>query len=426
MAHEITEEIRLLNEAGRVTKMSVVGYSLGGLISRYAIGILYHQGVFEQIEPVNFTTFCTPHVGVLTPGSNLSVRIFNALIPNVLSLSGKQMFLKDVQHLDKRSGSLLEFMAMKNSVFYKALQSFKYRALYANCINDKRTSWWTSGIAPVDPFINIDENSDLNELSFRYVDGYAPVVLDADAQISITSKKVKRVAASSADLEENSGNFWSRKWRWVIVASNLLVYAPIWVVWFLVSNIMEQFKSYRRITSAVKDHSEFFKSINEFIHDDIEEDVLKTALLDSEPEEDEEAVEFQVEESLQKQADTLMESVWDAMTSKTAVEQSEMSQFRAPVGASSGDTVVTSINALSQLTGTTTNKVLAPFQLALNPTQTEIVCNLNDLGWEKYPILIRKTRSTHSAAIVRDIADPQLAEGRTVVAHWLHNVFRLG
>ncbi|KAL6940008.1 hypothetical protein ACO0QE_003886 [Hanseniaspora vineae] len=81
-----------------VVKFSMIGYSLGGLIARYAVGLLHNNKVFDhnqpQMELVNFTTFCTPHVGVFAPGLNTGVKIFNNIVPKCLGNSGKQMFLK--------------------------------------------------------------------------------------------------------------------------------------------------------------------------------------------------------------------------------------------------------------------------------------------------------------------------------------------
>jgi predicted esterase len=52
VAREIEEHVEELNKEGHtIKKLSVIGYSLGGLIARYAIGLLYNQGVFERIEP---------------------------------------------------------------------------------------------------------------------------------------------------------------------------------------------------------------------------------------------------------------------------------------------------------------------------------------------------------------------------------------
>jgi hypothetical protein len=42
----------LKKEGHTITKFSITGYSLGGLVARYAIGLLYHHGVFEKIQPV--------------------------------------------------------------------------------------------------------------------------------------------------------------------------------------------------------------------------------------------------------------------------------------------------------------------------------------------------------------------------------------
>lgn len=68
MAQEIEECLDELARSGQIIhKLSVVGYSLGGLVARYAIGLLYHKGYFDRLEAVNFTTFVTPHLGTVAP-----------------------------------------------------------------------------------------------------------------------------------------------------------------------------------------------------------------------------------------------------------------------------------------------------------------------------------------------------------------------
>ena len=73
ISDEVWEQTKLIEQekGGKVTKFSVVKYSLGGLISRYCIGYLSSQGYFDNIEPINFTTF-VHHVGVLVPQSHNS------------------------------------------------------------------------------------------------------------------------------------------------------------------------------------------------------------------------------------------------------------------------------------------------------------------------------------------------------------------
>ena len=53
VCQEIEEELEKLAQAGHmIKKLSVVGYSLGGLVVRYAVGLLYSRGVFDKLEPV--------------------------------------------------------------------------------------------------------------------------------------------------------------------------------------------------------------------------------------------------------------------------------------------------------------------------------------------------------------------------------------
>jgi dienelactone hydrolase len=48
---EIEEELRLIEErGGKITKISIVGYSLGGLVARYAVGLLSSKGILDKLE----------------------------------------------------------------------------------------------------------------------------------------------------------------------------------------------------------------------------------------------------------------------------------------------------------------------------------------------------------------------------------------
>lgn len=53
VANEVEARLEELKKDGHdIKKFSITGYSLGGLVARYAIGLLYHKGVFEEIQPV--------------------------------------------------------------------------------------------------------------------------------------------------------------------------------------------------------------------------------------------------------------------------------------------------------------------------------------------------------------------------------------
>lgn len=53
MCQEIEEELKRLSESGqRVKKLSMIGYSLGGLVARYTVGLLESRGLFDEIEAI--------------------------------------------------------------------------------------------------------------------------------------------------------------------------------------------------------------------------------------------------------------------------------------------------------------------------------------------------------------------------------------
>lgn len=53
VCQEIEEEIEKLARKGQeIKRLSFVGYSLGGLVARYAVGLLDSKGFFENITPV--------------------------------------------------------------------------------------------------------------------------------------------------------------------------------------------------------------------------------------------------------------------------------------------------------------------------------------------------------------------------------------
>lgn len=323
VASEIEEQIVSL---GSVTKFSICGYSLGGLISRYALGVLHKRQLFKKrdIQLVNFTTFCTPHVGVYAPGKNVAVRLYNAIVPLVLGSSGKQMFLKDKP---KFSGELplILSMSLENSIFYKALQEFQTKSLYANVINDKRTAWWTSGISRNDPFFGLDENNGENR--FSYVSGYAPIVIDHSKPVKIfkiedfnerieDTKPSHKGEDSKIDQQEYFFfNYWIAKvGRWLIVVVNLLLIAPLWVIWFILSGITETIKSTIRATKFVKGYShQFIHEIYDIPSEDLDEDTIEVS--QSSPGE----YELRIQQSLQDQTDTLIESVLSAIERKNTL-----------------------------------------------------------------------------------------------------------
>ncbi|CAR21922.1 lipase ROG1 family protein [Lachancea thermotolerans CBS 6340] len=447
VASEIEEQISAL---GSVTKFSICGYSLGGLISRYALGVLYKRQVFKKrdIKLVNFTTFCTPHVGVYAPGKNAAVKLFNAVVPLVLGNSGKQMFLKDKSKLAGGLPLVLA-MSMENSVFYKALQEFESKSLYANVINDKRTAWWTSGISRNDPFFDIDENNGHHR--FCYVSGYGPIVVDHTKPVKISRIEDFNERAEEKARPRQSGenmkvdkqeyfflNYWIAKLgRWLMVLINLLLIAPLWALWFVISGTTETIKSTIRVTKFVKGYShQFIQEIYDIPSSPDHEDDMIETLPDTPGE-----YELQFQQSLQDQTDTFIESVLSAIERKNTlsavVDEAEPCDEKNM--SDEGDTgkdfsmrttlkelELYSVEAIkARHSRSASNEKLPSLEnlhLELGPAQLQIIDSLNKIPWSKFPVYIRNTPSTHACAIVRH-GDPKFGEGKVIVKHWVSEVF---
>ncbi|KAJ3224809.1 hypothetical protein HDU81_008333 [Chytriomyces hyalinus] len=150
-----------------VTHISFVGYSLGGLILRYAIGVLYAHGVFQlegdensplitptdlpfkQVIPVNFVTFASPHVGAVRETKSAFNTVFHSVGSVIIARSGAQMLLRDRSSFEKRR--IVNVMADPRLPFWKGLKAFKRRALYGNLTNDFFVSHRTSTLVDVTP-----------------------------------------------------------------------------------------------------------------------------------------------------------------------------------------------------------------------------------------------------------------------------------
>ena len=102
-----------------ITKLSMVGISLGGLYSRFAISELDFEVL--GVEPVNFITFATPHLGV----RGKLARIYEvAMQLGLAGQSGRDVFLAD-------NPTILHSMAV-DKTFLRPLSMFQRKVLVAN------------------------------------------------------------------------------------------------------------------------------------------------------------------------------------------------------------------------------------------------------------------------------------------------------
>lgn len=474
VAEEIAHQIELFErssspkEPRKISKFSLIGYSLGGLIARYALGLLYKRRFFKkrEIALINFTSFCTPHVGVLAPGKNVAVGVFNSLVPWLLGSSGRQMFLKDNVHnhgLNAQEEPLIYLMSHEDSVFFKSLQSFKYKSLYANVVNDKRTAWWTAGISLNDPFFNVNEYNGIKV--FQYVPGYETVVIDRDQDIVISQQTADEIEEFDQIDQYNHEavedffflNYWIAKLgRWIMVVLNLCIIAPLMLVCQIAHSGMEMAISAVRVTRFLNNYS------TQFMQDFFEISAPRPlsaphSIQDSEREKDESNDVITPRpalsngssclsikntnsnnnnynawgESLNDQADNLMESIYEAIERKN-MHAGFLEEAPSESGVVQNYSLAVSIRELenqstAQLASRqnpSTKELIENLHLDLSPKQVAIIKSLNKINWRKYPIYIRKTPSAHACSIVRQ-QDPLFSEGEIVIKHWIEQVFQI-
>ncbi|WMV15869.1 hypothetical protein MTR67_009254 [Solanum verrucosum] len=184
----LADEVRLVvKKKESLKKISFLAHSLGGLIARYALGELYSSdncneqsndavtstsanlkpvgslniGLIAGLEPVNFITLATPHLGVRGKnqlpflfGLPILEKLAAPIAPIFVGQTGSQLFLTDGK---PTKPPLLLRMASDcdDGKFISALGAFKWRVLYANVSYDHMVGWRTSSIRRVTELVKL-------------------------------------------------------------------------------------------------------------------------------------------------------------------------------------------------------------------------------------------------------------------------------
>jgi hypothetical protein len=392
VAKEIEDKLEDLGRDGyRIKKLSVVGYSLGGLVARYAIGLLYHKGYFETIKPMTFTTFATPHLGVRTPSKGYPNHLWNVLGARTLSTSGRQLFTID--DFRETGRSILDVMTDPSSVFMHALAQFERRTLYTNIINDRSAVYYTTGISRTDPYTNLDD------LTLNPIPGYESVILDpsqpftpAHASSTLPSFYGRITAKSSSIL------------RRLPIYVALTVILPIASVVFLINSGFQTFRSRRRIMLHQTSPSNPFGSyrIPYFVQD------MRAGLEDAFENVNSAQQQDYLDEGTEELASPGLEATSPPSSPSTYSSTSLLSEKPSPPSPG--------------LTRTTSTTSQFP-TLALTAAQFRMIASLDEVGWRKYPVHITQSSHSHAAIIVRIPSRKAFAEGKVVVRHWLQEEF---
>ncbi|KAJ4869032.1 Hydrolase-like protein family [Raphanus sativus] len=194
----LAEEVRqVVQKSKSLKKISFLAHSLGGLFARHAVAVLYSaaaavsqtsdgaallsnsgnshlpRGRIAGLEPINFITLATPHLGVrgrkqlpFLLGLQILERLAAPLAPFVVGRTGSQLFLTDGK-ADKPPLLLRMASDCEDLKFLSSLGSFRSRIVYANVSYDHMVGWRTSSIR---------RETELFKPPRRSLDGYKHVV----------------------------------------------------------------------------------------------------------------------------------------------------------------------------------------------------------------------------------------------------------
>ncbi|KAG7014847.1 hypothetical protein SDJN02_22476, partial [Cucurbita argyrosperma subsp. argyrosperma] len=163
MGDRLAEEVlEVIQRKPNLQKISFVAHSVGGLVARYAIGKLYRpaetkkleasstngqpqesSGTIGGLEPVNFVTVATPHLGSrgnkqvpFLFGLAAIEKLASLIIHWILRRTGEHLFMTDD---DGGKPPLVQRMIEDQGEYYfmSALMSFKRRVVYSNVDYDR-------------------------------------------------------------------------------------------------------------------------------------------------------------------------------------------------------------------------------------------------------------------------------------------------
>ncbi|WVW79800.1 hypothetical protein I302_101770 [Kwoniella bestiolae CBS 10118] len=194
IVEEIDREIERLEDEGKdVVGFSVMGYSLGGLISRYIIGILHSRqpSFFLRHKPISFSTAATPHLGVLKYGT-LANTVVHTVGRQLFSRSGRQIYCLDKEP-EWGGRGLLELMSDPDHVFIQALKLFPKVMIIANGCQDQTVPYPTASFSSQDPFsdlstVDVETDDDHIVQSWKKVEQPDPDDLPVDHSMEDTTE----------------------------------------------------------------------------------------------------------------------------------------------------------------------------------------------------------------------------------------------
>lgn len=147
----------------KIDRISIVGYSLGGLIARFVIGKCFNEcwEIFKNIKPMLFISVATPHLGIEFYNKNSWFRSY--LLNPMLKILGSTFLGKSGRDLFIINPLNNILIRLSLDEYLNGLSLFKHRICLANVKNDRTVAFYTALISNYDPFISTN-----NQLKFNF------------------------------------------------------------------------------------------------------------------------------------------------------------------------------------------------------------------------------------------------------------------
>jgi hypothetical protein len=133
--------IKIINLSNSYKQISFIGHSFGGIIIRYAVGILYEKKIFDKIIPSVYISISSPHMGIYQSVQTIGCICVRSITKYMCGQTGKEILFKD-------NKKILVEISKPDSLYIRAIKLFDKRILYGNIIKDSYTPFETSCIYP--------------------------------------------------------------------------------------------------------------------------------------------------------------------------------------------------------------------------------------------------------------------------------------
>ncbi|KAI8363080.1 putative serine esterase-domain-containing protein [Mortierella sp. GBAus27b] len=400
----------------KVNQFSFIGYSLGGLIGRFAMGMLDLQGFFDPLDqggrgiaPMYFVTMASPHLGIREPSPSKLATSYNYLVTHLLSRTGKQLQLVD----DYIGGKpLLLIMSEPSSVFMHALARFMRRGIYCNIRNDHTVPFWTAGFSDTDPF------DDLDSMEISRYSSLIETFENCDPEYIARRRHERGEALKAAPFKERMSQRWKAipwtKYAFIGIAVPLL---PLWALLVTSTICIQGLNSRRRTKPIVESNKELQQMKDKAMVTGVTAILrsLSEPLSTDETTQGQQQMHWKREESRQGQLheDPVIQPIVHTIPQDTWVESSVTLAMPPEASPSTIQDSKPTLSLYPQLSQTQ--------RYTLLPIQIEMSRNLNQLDWRKNIIHI-EALNAHASIVVREKGSTN--HGGVAAVHHLVDMFK--